>query len=79
MLATGVRVSGLQFDDDLNSYLLPGYAVWHVSARRKLKNGLALNLQVDNLLDHVIIAGLTPTQLLGAPRQVRAGVRWTVR
>jgi outer membrane cobalamin receptor len=78
LLAAGVRASGLQFEDDLNSYLLPGYAVWHVTARQRLPRGFSLNLQVENLLNREIVAGYSPTPLVGAPRLIRAGLRWTL-
>jgi len=78
LLAAGVRASGLQFEDDLNSYLLPGYAVWHFTARQRLPRGFSLNLQVENLLNRDIVAGYSPTPLVGAPRLIRAGLRWTL-
>ena len=57
LLSAGVRASGMQFEDDLNAYRLPGYAVWHVAASQKLRAGFSLDLQVENLLDHTVIAG----------------------
>jgi outer membrane cobalamin receptor len=78
LLAGGMRASGLQFEDDLNSYLLPGYAVWHLTARQRLPRGFSLNLQVENLLNREIVAGYSPTPLVGAPRLIRAGLRWTL-
>ena len=79
LLAAGVRASGLQFEDDLNAYLLPGYAVWHFTARRTLPRGFAVNLQVENLMNREVVAGYSPTPLVGAPRLIRAGLRWTMR
>ena len=78
LLAAGMRASGLQFEDDLNSYLLPGYAVWHLTARQRLQRGFSLNLQVENLMNREIVAGYSPTPLVGAPRLIRAGLRWTL-
>ncbi|MGD0579331.1 MAG: TonB-dependent receptor [Bryobacteraceae bacterium] len=78
LLAVGMRASSLQFEDDLNAFLLPGYAVWHFSARQSLPRGFALNLQLENAFNRVIVAGYSPTPLVGAPRLVRAGVRWTL-
>jgi len=79
LIAAGVRASGLQFEDDLNAFVLPGYAVWHVTARRTLPRGFALHLQVENLMDREVVAGYSPTPLVGAPRLIRAGVRWTLQ
>jgi outer membrane cobalamin receptor len=78
LLAVGMRASGLQFEDNLNDYLLPGYAVWHFTASQSLPRGFALNLQVENAFNREIVAGYSPTPLVGAPRLVRAGVRWTL-
>jgi outer membrane cobalamin receptor len=78
LLAIGMRASGLQFEDDLNAYLLPGYAVFHCTARQALPRGFALDLQVENAFNRVVVAGYSPTPLVGTPRLVRAGVRWTL-
>jgi outer membrane cobalamin receptor len=78
LLAAGLRASGLQFEDDLNSYLLPGYAVWSCTARQRLPRGFSLNLQVENMTNRVIVAGYSPAPLVGAPRLIRAGLRWTL-
>ncbi len=78
LLAVGMRASGLQFEDDLNAYLLPGYAIFHCTARQSLPRGFALDLQIEDALNRVVVAGYSPTPLVGTPRLVRAGVRWTM-
>ncbi len=78
LLAVGMRASGLQFEDDLNAFLLPGYALWHFAASQSLPRGFALNFQVENVFNREIVAGYSPTPLVGAPRLVRAGLRWTL-
>jgi outer membrane cobalamin receptor len=77
-MAAGVRGSGLQFEDDLNRFRLPGYAVWHVSARHRFGARWWGTLAVENLFDREIVAGFSPTPLLGAPRLIRAGVRYEI-
>ena len=79
LLSVGVRASGLQFEDDLNAYLLPGYAVMHFTARRNLAPGFAVHLEMENVMNREVVAGYRPTPLVGAPRLVRAGIRWTGR
>lgn len=73
--AAGVRGSGLQFEDDLNRFRLPGYAVWHLSARHRIGGRWWASAAVENLLNREVVAGFSPTPLVGAPRLVRVGLR----
>ncbi len=75
-LAAGVRGTSMQFEDDLNRFRLPGYAVAHVTGRRRLGGGWWGVVAVENLLNREIAAGFSPTPLVGAPRLVRAGIRY---
>ncbi len=75
-LAAGVRGSSLQFEDDLNRFRLPGFAVAHVTAQHRLGAKWSGVLAVENALDREIVAGFSPTPLLGPPRLVRAGIRY---
>lgn len=79
LVSAGMRASSLQFEDDRNLYLLPGYAVVHVSLRQALGRGLAAVLSVENALDRTVVAGYSPTPQIGAPRLWRAGLRWSPR
>jgi hypothetical protein len=47
-------------------------------ARQTLPRGFSVNLQVENAMNRVIVAGYSPTPLIGAPRLIRAGIRWTL-
>lgn len=76
LLTGGLRASSLQFEDDLNRFGLPGFAVWHLSARQPLARGLAATMTLENAFDREVVAGYSPTPLLGPPRQVRLGLRW---
>ncbi len=73
----GVRVYGLQYEDDLNVFRLPGFASLQLIARERLTRHLSASISFENLLDHLYYTGFTPTPTIGAPRQVRASVRWT--
>ena len=75
-LAAGVRGSGMQYEDDLNRFRLPGYAVWHATARRKIREDWWAFLAIENAFNREIVAGYSPTPLLGPPRLIRAGVRY---
>lgn len=74
--AVGVRGSGLQFEDDLNRFVLPGYAVWHATGRVRLGRGWWVVGAVENAFDREVAAGFSPTPLVGAPRLIRAGIRY---
>ncbi len=73
----GIRVFGLQYEDDLNVFRLPGFASLQLQARERLTKQLTVSLSVENLLDHQYDTGFTPTPTIGAPRQIRAALHWT--
>ena len=79
LISAGVLSYALQFDDERNQFLLPGFAMVQVSAQRRIVGSLAAIAEVSNALDHQYIVGLTPTPTIGAPRLWRAGLRWNGR
>jgi outer membrane receptor protein involved in Fe transport len=76
ILSGGLRSTSLQFEDDLNRFLLPGYAVWHFTGQQSLTGPLYLHIALENAANRQYSAGFSPTPLLGAPRLVRAGLSW---
>lgn len=68
------RLSGRQYDDDANQFLLHGYLRLDAYASRGLNRRLELFAAGENLLDRTIEVGKTPTTTLGAPRTARIGV-----
>lgn len=76
LVSFGVRAFGLQFDDDLNQYLLPGYAALQISAQQKLIHNLYAQAAIENLLDRQFLVAMTPTPNTGSPRLWRIGLRW---
>jgi hypothetical protein len=72
----GLRTSALQFEDDRNTQLLPGFALLQLSARQNLWRGLKATLGMENLADRRILTGFTPFPQTGAPFLVRSGLRW---
>ena len=76
MASLGVRSYAYQFDDDLNQFRLPGYAVVEFAARRRLAASLSAEAAIDNLLDHQFYTAFTPTPNIGQPRLWRIGLRW---
>lgn len=77
LASAGLRASSLQFEDDRNLYVLPGFAVLHFSLRQALPRGLAAVFSMENALDRRVVAGYSPTPQVGAPRLWRAGLRWS--
>lgn len=78
-LSAGVRVVGAQFEDDINRFLLPGFAVAQFSARQQIWRGLSAQLVTENLFNREFVVGFSPTPLVGSPRLIRAGIRWDGR
>ena len=76
LVSAGVRAYSLQFEDDLNEFLLPGFASVQLLVQRRLGRGLSGLLAVENLLDKEYLAGFTPEPVIGGPRLVRVGLKW---
>jgi len=70
----GARFISEQFDDDLNTLPLAGFAVVDVSLRRGLSRHLDFYFSVENLFDEAYPVGRTPIETLGTPRLVHAGL-----
>jgi len=76
LASIGVRSTASQFDDDLNRFLLPGFATAQISVRHQLWKSLAVVGAFENILDRVYYSAFTPIPQTGPPRQWRAGLRW---
>jgi len=75
----GLRSTSLQFEDDRNTLLLPGYAIFHTTALRELRAGWSLQAAVENAGGRLYLAGFTPQPQLAAPRLWRLGLRYQGR
>ena len=71
-----VRSAALQFEDDRNTQLLPGYAALQGVLRQQLTARLSAHLAVENVLDRTYLTGFTPAAQIGPPRLWRVGMRW---
>ncbi|MGA9465365.1 MAG: TonB-dependent receptor, partial [Terracidiphilus sp.] len=69
------RLSGHQYDDDANLFLLHSYFRLDAYASRAIGNHLELFAAGENLLDRDIEDSKTPTTTLGMPRVARAGLQ----
>ncbi len=76
MATAGVRSFDYQFDDDLNQFRLPGYAVVQLIARQHVWRSLSADMGIENALNRVFYTAFTPTPNTGAPRLWRVGLRW---
>jgi outer membrane receptor protein involved in Fe transport len=73
------RVTGRQFEDDLNLLVLrPAHVVDAMAARQVTANARAF-VAVENLFDAAYDVARTPTLSLGLPRAVRGGLHLTWR
>jgi outer membrane cobalamin receptor len=77
LVSLGIRAFGLQFDDDLNQFKLPGYAALQLAAQQRVYSKLFVQAAVENLLDRTYYVAMTPTPNTGAPRLWRVGLRWS--
>jgi outer membrane receptor protein involved in Fe transport len=75
-ISSSLRAYSLQFEDDLNTLPLPGYAVLQFSARRNLTSSLSARFEMENALGRIYLTGRTPAPQIGAPRLFRVGLRW---
>jgi outer membrane receptor protein involved in Fe transport len=67
------RISGHEFDDDANSFLLHSYFRLDAYASHDFGKRLQLFAAGENLLNRQIEEGKTPTTTLATPRTARAG------
>jgi outer membrane receptor protein involved in Fe transport len=80
--AIGFQAVGRQFDDDLNSRVvpgetepgLPGYALLDLSASKSLGQNFEIFFGAQNVFDRTYFVGTLPTTT-GTPRLVHGGVR----
>jgi outer membrane receptor protein involved in Fe transport len=75
LLSLQGRMSGHQFDDDANQYLLHSYFRLGAYASHDFGHHLVAFAAGDNLFDRSIEAGKTPTLTLASPRVARFGLR----
>jgi outer membrane receptor protein involved in Fe transport len=76
LASVGLRSYGAQFEDDINRFLLPGFATWQLAVRQRIVGGLSANVAIDNAFDREFVVGFSPTPLIGNPRLWRVGLRW---
>ena len=81
-IGVGMQFIGRQFDDDLNTRIvpgesepgLPGYAIVDLTASRTIGHSLDVFVGVQNIFNEEYIVGTLPTTI-GSPRLLQGGVR----
>ena len=73
--ATQVRLSGMQYDDDLNTFILEKYGVWDAQVSRTIAHVFNAFVAVENILDTEYDVAKTPLRNIGWPRTIRFGTR----
>jgi outer membrane receptor protein involved in Fe transport len=68
------RMTGRQYDNDANTYVLHGFFRLDAYASHTLGRRFDVFAAGENLLDRTIEVGMTPTTTLGQPRMARAGL-----
>lgn len=76
-VASQVRFSGEQFDDDLNTpaFVLGAYMVWDANVSRAITRGLNAFVSIENITDEEFDTARTPIRSIGWPRTIRVGAR----
>ncbi len=75
MASAQIRVTGPQFEDDLNAFLLRRATVLDVFGSRNIGRVSAF-VAVENVLNNEYDAGRTPILTTGLPRSARVGVKF---
>ena len=71
-----LRITGPQFEDDLNLFTLRRATVLDVFGSRALTARASVFIAVENLFDSEYDVGRTPILTVGLPRAMRAGVQF---
>ncbi len=75
VLSVQGQLSGRQFDDDSNAYLLHSYFRLDASAEHNFGRHIVAFASGENIFDRFIEVGKTPLLTLGTPRVARVGIR----
>src|SRR5207244_9219870 len=74
-----LRVTGAQFEDDLNLFTLRRATVLDVFSSRMLLGKVTAFVPIEHLFDNQYDVGRTPILTTGLPRAARAGVQVWLR
>ena len=78
MLSVSARYVSSQYEDDLQSYVLPDALTFDAVARVPLKTGLTLSLRVENMFDATVVTrNVAGSMDLGTPLTFWVGLKFT--
>jgi outer membrane receptor protein involved in Fe transport len=78
-IGTQLRVIGPQYEDDLNTLRMGGYAVIDASLNARIAGPLELFVALENLLDATYLVGRAGIDTIGQPFMARVGLRLRAR
>lgn len=79
-IASGqLRVTGPQFEDDLNAFTLRRATVMDLFGSRSVRDEISVFVALENAFNSTYDVGRTPVLTTGVPRAARAGVRISLR
>ena len=70
------RISGEQFDDDVNEFRLEPYFQLDAFVSKKVKERSEIFVAVENLFNSRYSVGRTPLRTVSTPLNARFGIRW---
>jgi outer membrane receptor protein involved in Fe transport len=77
LVVTG-RFVDQQFDNDLNTVMLPSFVAWDAHVSQSVGRLARLFIAFENLTDANIVFNRSPVELLSTPFQVRGGLQFTL-
>jgi outer membrane cobalamin receptor len=75
-ISAGLRAYSSQFENDLNTLVLGGFATVQLAAKYQLRESLYATAEIDNLTDRQYLIGLPGIPQIGSPLLFRLGLRW---
>jgi outer membrane receptor protein involved in Fe transport len=76
IFAVQSRGSGMQFDDDLNTFRLESFSQTDVFLSKSLSEDLKIFAGVENIFNSRYSTGRTPIRTVTSPSNLRVGLRW---
>ena len=76
LLTKQVRISGPQYDDDLNLFRLEGYVQLDLYLSYSIKESVRIFGAVENLFNSRYSTAKTPIRSIALPLGARLGIRW---
>ncbi len=76
VIASQLRASSSQFDDDLNQFRLEQYGQLDLFVSRQIADRYSVYAAVENISNSRYSVARTPIRTVSSPANIRIGVRW---